>query len=251
MSSVSTNAAGAPLTTLFPGINFVRLPVFSYNDPSYYQTFISQLTAMGIVVEIEDHTNSDGSDIGGNTGVVYSGNQLTAELNWYSAVASAYANNPYVWFGTDNEPPENPSTAALSTWQQQTYNAIRSAGNNNPVFIETYGVQNNGYTPSVYAAMTNVVWDMHYYGWAANDSTDLATVESDLTSFVSQVQTITSADGVMPVFIGEYGITTSATSVDPNGNQIITAVQSSGLGSSAWAWNEAAANDLTSRATVI
>jgi hypothetical protein len=249
MSSASTGPSGAPLTTLFPGINFVRLAAYSYNPPSYYQTFINQMTALGIVVEIEDHTSSDGLDTGGGTGVIYTGSLLTNESNWYAALATAFANNPYVWFGTDNEPSAidadgNRDEAALSTWQQQTYQAIRGAGNNNIIMVESNcydgnpGVDCNvGYTPSVYAGMTNIVWDDHFYGWIVpGNSADQATVDQTLAQEAASSQQTTSADGTVPVLIGEYGDSTTGTSLDPNGTQVVTAVASSGFGSAAWAF---------------
>jgi hypothetical protein len=42
----------------FPGINFVRLNIYSYQSPSAYAAFIQTMTSDGVVVELEDHTNS-------------------------------------------------------------------------------------------------------------------------------------------------------------------------------------------------
>jgi Cellulase (glycosyl hydrolase family 5) len=226
----------------FPGINFVRLAIYDYPSPDSLAAYVNSLTSQGIVVELEDHNNGAGN-AGGGEGSVFTGSQLTNELNWYSSIASAFKNNPDVWFGTDNEPPDNPSAAALSTWQQQTYQAIRNTGNNNPVMMELIGGGDpglvgagNGMTASTYASMTNIIWDLHYYGWVAGFSTDQNTVTQGLNSLVSAAQTITSANGTVPVLIGEYGDSTTGTSRDPNANQVLSAVQHSGLGSAAWAW---------------
>ena len=241
----------------FPGVNFIRLNVYSYQNPSAYASFIQTMTSKGVVVELEDHTNSNGSDAGGGSGTVFTGSQLTNELNWYSAVAGAYANNPYVWFGTDNEPPNNPSAGALSTWQQQTYNAIRNAGNNSPIMMELVGGGNPGtigagagMTVSDYASMNNIIWDLHYYGWVSSYSTNQSTVDASLASAVSAAQTITSANGKVPVIIGEYGPSTDGTNTDPNGNQVLQAVQSSTsagqtAGAAAWGWNSGVNDNLT------
>jgi hypothetical protein len=249
MSSVSTGSNGAPLTEVLPGINIVRLNVFSYADPSYYQAFIDQLTGLGIVVELEDHTN-DAGNAGGGAGSVFSGAQLTAELDWYASVASAFAGNPYVWFGTDNEPSENPSAAALSTWQQQTYEAIRGAGNDSIVLVEmncgnTPSSCGAGYTASAYAGMTNIVWDVHYYGWLTNDSTDVGVIAQSLSGNAQAAQAFTSADGIVPVIIGEYGISTDGQNTDPNGTQVVSVVEQSGYGCMAWGWNPGANDDVT------
>src|SRR4051794_40943899 len=126
----------------FPGINFVRLAIGPYQDPSSCQDFVNAMTSQGVVVEIEDHTSSDGQNRGGSTGEIFSGDQLSQEQSWYSTLASMFKDTPYVWFGTNNEPSEiNPATgqndpAALSDWQKQTYDTIRSAGSNSPVMLE-------------------------------------------------------------------------------------------------------------------
>jgi cellulase (glycosyl hydrolase family 5) len=234
------------LTTTFPGANFIRLATwdtapYSLSD---YQNFISQMTAKGIVVEIEDHAYpSPGT---------YTGSQLTAESNWYVSLASAFVNNPYVWFGTMNEPNSGtygPSEAAITTQEVATYNAIRGVGNNSMIMMELDGGGNPGsigadfgMTASAYTSMTNIAWDLHYYGWASNYSTDQATVTADLLGSASggygiaAAQTITSADGIVPTIVGEFGDSTNGSSVDPNGTQVVSAVVNSGYGFAAWTW---------------
>ena len=225
----------------FPGINFVRYAIYDYASPSALSGFVDALTSAGIVVELEDHNNNAGN-AGGGAGQVFTGSALTTELSWYTAIAKAFVSNPNVWFGTNNEPSEVPSAAALSTWQQQTYQAIRGAGNNSPIMVEmncwsspvmTCG---QGYTASVYAAMTNIIWDDHYYGWLSNYSTDQATVSQNLAQEISASRQITGANGTVPVLIGEYGNSTTGVAIDANAQQVLTAVQSSGNGSAAWAW---------------
>jgi hypothetical protein len=96
----------AAAIALFPGLNFVRLAIYTYQDPSAYAAFISTMTSRGTVVEIEHHVETDGNTGGGGTGNIASGAWLAAENAFYAAVAGAYASNPYVWFGTTNEPPD-------------------------------------------------------------------------------------------------------------------------------------------------
>jgi hypothetical protein len=237
------------IQSAFPGTNFIRFAIYDYPPPSAISSFVYQLTAAGIVVELEDHNNNAGN-AGGGQGVVFTGAALTTELAWYSAVASAFESNPYVWFGTDNEPSENPSAAALSTWQQQTYNAIRSAGNTSPIMVEmncdTSGC-GAGYTPSAYAGMTNIIWDMHYYNWLSGYSSDQTAISNVITQNGKSAQRITSADGTVPVLIGEYGNSTSGTSIDPGAVEAVAAVISSGTegqyGSSAWVWGTGGPGD--------
>lgn len=236
----------------FPGLNFIRLNVYSYQSPSAYAAFIQTMTAKGVVVELEDHTNTAGN-AGGGQGTAYTGQQLTNELNWYSSMASAFAANPYVWFGTDNEPPQ----AGLTQWEQQTYNAIRSAGNQNPIMMELPGGGDPTVSPaglgmnlSAYTSMTNIIADPHFYGWSSGYSTDQQTVNSALNNLTTGAETIISASGPVPVIIGEYGPATDGQNTDPNASQVLTAVQqgaSSGLtsGAVAWGWDTGANDNLT------
>jgi hypothetical protein len=226
----------------FPGVNFVRYAVYDYASPTQLAAYIQQFTDKGIVVELEDHTTSDGSDGGGQSGQVFSGSQLSNELAWYSSIATQFKSNPYVWFGTNNEPATSPSVAALSDWQQQTYQAIRSTGNNSPIMLETIiggadmSTINAGMVQSDYSNMTNTIWDMHYYGWVTNYSTDQSVINQSIATGAAAAQQTTNAGGVMPVLIGEYGNSTTGMSIDPNGMQSVQGVESSGFGSAAWSW---------------
>jgi hypothetical protein len=162
---------------------------------------------------------------------------LQPELAWYSSMASAYATNPYVWLGTDNEPPM--AGAALARWQQQTYDAIRNAGNNNPILIEEPGggwpgQMGSGAMPTApYASMTNIIDDLHYYP-------NSTVAGNSLSAMAAQAQTIQSSDGTVPVLIGEVGqydgINTGTAAVQDAIN--------SGLGVAFWSWNDGDANAL-------
>jgi mannan endo-1,4-beta-mannosidase len=230
-------AAGA-LTRVFPGLNFVRINIHSYNDPASYRHFVDRVTAKRIVVTFENHPNG-----GGAQGTVYTGDELAAETAWYASMAAAYKNNPYVWFGTFNEPPT--TGGSLSQWQRTTYDAIRGAGNNNPILLQVSGSRpknlNAALDPSTYASMTNVIWDVHIYGYQSDFSTDPATVEASADAMFAAAQRIPSADGKMPVLVGEYGPSTDGTTDDRNGTQVVTTVINGGrsnrFGSAAWAWN--------------
>jgi hypothetical protein len=93
-----------------------------------------------------------------------------------------------------------------------------------------------------------MVWDVHYYGWLSGYSTSQTTVSSTLSGVASETQQLTSADGKVPVIIGEYGNSTTGMTVDANGSQVVTAVQSSGLGSVAWAWGAGNPGDIRATA---
>ena len=241
---------------LFPGLNFIRLaiPGGTYPDASTFQSFVTQMTAKGVVVEIEDHPFPSPG--------VYSGAQLQQESNWYASLATAFKDNPYVWFGTMNEPNTGSygaSEAAISVQEQATYNAIRGTGSNAIIMNELYGGGNPGtvgagfgMTPSTYANMTNIVWDFHSYGWDSNYSIDQAAVTAALMGSASggygiaAAQSIHSADGLVPVIMGEFGDSTIGSSVDANGTQVVNAVLNSGFGYAAWTWGgQGGADQLT------
>ena len=241
IDTMEEQVPSATLKSAFPGINFVRYAVYDYASAASLAGYVSDLTSAGIVIELENHNNGAGN-AGGSQGTVFTGAALAQEQAWYSSVAAAFKANPYVWFGTNNEPSEVPSAAALSAWQGQTYQTIRSAGNNSPVMVEMNCWSNpvmtcgQGYTASVYAAMTNIIWDIHYYGWLSDYSTDQAVVSQNLAQEIAATQRITGGNGTVPVLIGEYGNSTTGQAIDPNAQQVLTAVEQSGVGSAAWAW---------------
>jgi hypothetical protein len=224
------NGAGA-VTSTFPGINFIRVNVFDLNADSaqVLAPVVSQLTTQGVVVELEDH----------NYPTILTGSNLTAAANWYTSLATAFKGNTNVIFGTQNEPDASQGTGAVDNEISTIYGAIRGTGNNTIILMDpSGGFTTSGLNPSVYARMTNVAWDLHYYNWMANDSTDLGANQSALASEIAGAQSIQGANGTIPVVIGEYGISSGALGAvnDPGGMQVTQAVDQSGFGSAAWAW---------------
>lgn len=243
LSTVCTSAACTPLLTLYPGLNMLRVPFLDYSDPSGIATAVAHLTAKGIVVEIEDHT--------GISQQPATGSALATQQAWYSAAASLYKNNPYVWFGTPNEPypVQTNNGDDVTTQHVETYNTIRATGNTNPIMICLIGGGNPGNLPGGnstpltagrYASMTNVLWDLHQYDYEfpapGGYSTNETTISSGIAGYIARIQTVTSADGVMPVIIGEFGDSTDGVNVDPGAVQLVDAVGHCGHGFLAWAW---------------
>ena len=236
----------ASLPGLFPGINMVRVAIESLgDDPASFAAAVSTLTAQGVVVEFSDYTNTTGNNVGGADGNVYTGGQLAQENAMYAAFASYYKNNPYVWFGTDNEPAT--SGGSLSDWHLATYQAIRGAGNTAPILIDPSGSRPNGYggtpmmstmNPANYAGMENIIWDPHVYDYQDNYATDQGTANAEVQAMIQSVQAIQGQDGAPPVIIGEYGPANSPS--DPADAATIAAVQNNqsmgGSGSTAWAY---------------
>lgn len=223
----SDMGSASQILSMFPGLNFVRLNVYSYGSPSSYQGFISTMTGAGVVVMVDWHVGAGG-------GVAApTGSALTAETQWFASMAAAYKSNPSVWFNTLNEPANS-----SQTWAEQAavYQAIRGAGSNAIILLEWAGQTDGSYA----SGMTNVGVDQHFYGWESNYSTNQATVTASMTSNLQQVR---QAFGNLPVLIGEYGISTDGNTVDPNGNQVVTAVTGSGIGSAAWNWDSGAPSD--------
>jgi hypothetical protein len=209
----------------FPGLNFIRLAAYSYSDTSSYLSgFISQMSARHVVVEIEHHIAAGG-------GVpALTGSALSAENAWFQELASAFKGNPYVWFGTINEPA---SGGGLAAEQASNYQAIRGTGNTSIIMLSEP-------IEASTAGMTNVVIDQHFYGWTSGYSTDQATVTANLMQTIKQDQ---QATGGLPVIIGETGPSTNGSTPDPNGQQVLTADMSSGYGAAFWNWNSEAPQD--------
>jgi hypothetical protein len=238
---------GALILSLFPHINMVRLNCqnLATATPAALHTFITTLTNAKVVVVIEDHSPVTGGVIN-----VPSGAALTAELAWYHTIALAFAGNPYVWIGTMNEPD---STGALITAQEVAiYDTVRAAGNKNPILLQQFGgytsTKDGGLIASSYASMINVVWDTHFYGWVSNGSTDTAVISAALIAQIANAQTIRSANGLVPVIVGEYGISTAGDKPDGNGTPTVKVVQSSGYGAVAWTWNAGTSDILVTTA---
>lgn len=230
----------------FPKINFIRVPVFSYKSPSTYAAAVKQATAAGVVLEFEDHQSSDGQNRGGATGAPLAGQQLSNELSWYSAMAAYYAGNPYVWYGTDNEPAGSPE--AVAQGEQAVYNAVRSGSGSAVILLELPGGgPRSGMPASYFANMTNTVWDPHFYGWVVNYSTDSGVISAALNNEIAAAQSVPGAGGAtMPVIIGEFGNSTNGATMDPNGKQVVAAVLQNGKhGFGAWNWAPYPVDNLT------
>lgn len=233
----------ASLDAVFPGTNFIRMATQAAWTQYDYTAFVSAMTAKGRVVEIEDHPYPSPRP--------YTGAQLAAEVAWYAKLANQFKGNPYVWFGTMNEPGGDMSYQdggpLISAQHLATYNAIRSTGSNAILMMDPFGGGNpgslgtsGGLTPGAYSGMNDVVWDLHYYNWASGMSNDQNAIAAMLDTMIGQAQQIKSADGIIPVIIGEYGDSSAGNSVDPGGAETVAAVISAGNqgkhGSAAWTW---------------
>jgi hypothetical protein len=236
---------GMQVFRLFPRVTMVRLNCqwqsgqidsSGYNDsPRSLETFIKNLTSAKVVVIIEDH-------VGKNQ--IPSGGSYNAEMQWYANMAKYYKDNPYVWFGTMNEPWGPYPGSQICQQELDIYNAIRNTGNHAPILM-AINSPNDARQPWVgqgayFKNMRNVGWDVHTYALMDDGPHTQAEVNSSMANILYQLQQghgIFSADGVMPVIIGEYGTSVNGAGVDVNGTKTVLAVQtSSASGSCAWTW---------------
>ena len=233
----------------FPDINTIRLAVGTQdsNSAQNIQPFLDAMSAKHIAVIVEDH-HADGN----NPNNVLTGGALANETNWYAQIAAANKNNPYVQFGTANEPVG--SAQDLANQESAIYDAIRGAGNNNMVFLEANGSGPLSQSPQqqfpdAFRKMHNVAMDVHNYAWVAeqnNTSTDTET-----NNFIQQAQAVQSADGIMPVFFGEFAPSSSDQTPDAKGQDVLNstfnAVNSGrAAGYTAWSWQAGPIDSLAS-----
>lgn len=168
--------------------------------------WVKQANAAGFFVGLSDYVPGQPP--------VRSGSDLTNSCNWYAALAKAVAGLQVFW-ATENE-----VTGDLDAMFAAVYAAIRVAGDTNLILMEVPGGnpgQTGGMTPSTFAAMHTVAWDVHYYPWAfTSGGSSQAGYDSLALSYANTLSTFaTSADGVMPVVMGEGGNAT-----DGNGGPI-------------------------------
>lgn len=258
-SQMGTVTAGDPMLMLkyFPGTTMLRIACRSYAAPDYYRNFINKLTAKKIVMKFEDHS--------GISKPPYVGPQLTAETQWYGNLAAAFKDNPYVWFGGFNEPGRGVALQLIQAQNAAIYKAIRatsdtifavslpSGGNRGLV-----GPNARGYDGSIMGGLdmvktwTGVIWDLHNYGWLSNYNTDPAVIRATMLGIppapaatgAAAAQLWLSADGKMPVMIGEFGNSTTGTGIDANGIALCEVTGEAArkreiAGYQAWHWNAA------------
>jgi Cellulase (glycosyl hydrolase family 5) len=231
IGNIVTGPDGGPLLQNFPNTNMVRIAMESGYGPLDQATLnaINWLTAKGIVVELGNYNIFQTAPVG---------QDLQNEVNWFSQLATEFKNNPYVWFSTANEPQNTPGNA--SDEQLTVYNAIRATGNTSMVGLDLIGGESpTDFDKSVYAQMSNVHWDAHYYNWQAGYSADLGTNVATLQNEISALAPITDKDGVIPTIVGEFGNATDGDHIDPGGSaaaQAVLDVAPTYSGSTAWVY---------------
>ncbi|MBU6453653.1 MAG: hypothetical protein KGS72_17875 [Cyanobacteria bacterium REEB67] len=244
-------ADAATIMQQMPNLNFIRLAANPNggDDPASVQADIKAFQDINpnIVVEVEDHT-SGGTD--GTTNNTLSGQDLANEEQWYSQVAANNVGNSHVWFGTANEPNDPGNEQNVVDQEVGIYNAVRSTGNNSMVMLEAQGggaFAPQQADPGAYAAMTNVAWDDHYYGWETNGDNSVQGNVTAIQNEVAGASGITESNGMggqqaIPTIIGEYGNSTTGQGVDSNATGAVDGVQAANnqgivQGAIGWVWN--------------
>lgn len=205
--------SAATLLQQFPGLNAVNLACGA--DGNGYATaqpipsivsWVNDATSRGIAVMLSDYVPGQPQ--------VRTGQDLQASLTWYSQLAALLAANPWVFWT-----PENEVLGNLAAMHQAVYSAIRGAGHNGLIFMQAAAGNASspaGLDPSIYPSMHGIGWNIHVYPWEFNTaSQNEADYTNAVRGFVSTFQNFShSADGVMPVLMGEGGNATDGNHTD-------------------------------------
>lgn len=165
---------------------------------NYLDGIITQYTSLGIVVMLEAHDDPSSDGV-----------RATVEskmVTFWTAAATKWKNNPYVWYNVINEPKHvNSRWVAIHLMLGR---AVRAAGAKAPIVIDAPISGQDGGTDfdptnlfgydktmaaAVHAELGNVILSLHAYGWFHMSV-------PDLTSYIHSVR----AAGLTP-FIGEFG----------------------------------------------
>jgi hypothetical protein len=209
------------LVRLFPRISAVNLAVggdnngaLSARSDSEIFAWVDDALSRGLIVVLSDYVPGQPN--------ARTGNDLTNVCNWYSRFASRYKDQPRIWWTTSNE-----VSGSMSESHRAIYNAIRSTGNNSIIWMESQDGNNttSGMNAGDYSSMSNVGFNGHTYPWMFDkNSGNQADYDNTATGIVQMFQNFArSADGVMPVMMGEGGNSTGGNGTPPD-DRIINGV---------------------------
>lgn len=189
----------------YPGLTMIRLVTLGSKDTlATIDPVVKAITSQRIVVEIEDHEDS----------------QSGRNIAYYSMLAAAYKDNPYVFLETPNEPGD-PNTAQN---QIAIIKAIRAAGFNNPIGLQPLYGYDMSNIPTVVSAVgvTNIYATPHIYG-----------------SPWQQAVISGAANSGLFAVIDEFGNAMDGFTMDPQGQAVIDGVvaanQTGAAGAVFWA----------------
>jgi hypothetical protein len=109
------------------------------------------------------------------------------------------------------------------------YQAIRNAGNPNPILLSggDFGDEVDGMNPADFAGMQNAGFDAHCYGWMTPRWPD----------YLNSLSRYKSQDGAMPVLCCECGDGGTSDAIDGNWQQNMQVALSNPGGFAAWMVN--------------
>ena len=200
----------------YPGVTMVRVVCLGGSDTlADIDPIVQAYTSKGIVVELEDHADSQGGD---NTG-------------WYTMLANAYKSNPLVFLETPNEP-NAPNTAQN---QIDIIKAIRATGFANPIGIQPIGGWDRVNIPQVVAQVgtTNLYMTPHVYYNGTDPNGAKAFVQGEIQGGLE--------NGLYSV-IDEFGNALDGYTMDPLGDSDIQAAIAANMAGQAGAVFWAAGN---------
>jgi hypothetical protein len=239
------------------GANFVRVPVgeqfwmpencdYSSSYRSTVNQVVNWITSLGMVALLDlDYTTVGGC----LPGAAHNMADAAQSLPFWSSVASQFASNPLVAFDLFNEPHNisdqvwldgGPTTDYFFPWQtyqaagmQQLYDAVRSTGAQNLVFIS--GNTWASTVPSTLVTGTNIVYAAHAYTCPNNappSCTNAAPYDPSqlLDSWIG-------VSGSVPVVVTEFGWPSQYDGT--YNSNVISFAQSRGWGWAAFAFEDA------------
>ena len=250
------------------GANIVRLPLgeqfwlsSSCDYSPSYQAAVDQvvnwITSLGMVALLDLHTNTV---LGCEAGTPHNMADATQSPAFWSQVAARYASNPLVTFDLYNEP-HNVSEqvwlngglttdvyAPFLTYQaagmQQLYDAVRTAGAHNLVFVSGLNWANS--PPSQLLAGSNIVYAVHAYTCSDNPPPACTSPTPYDPSAILNPWVAFSAS--QAVAVTEFGWPSQSDGTYTS--NVISYARTQGWGWIAFAWEDAhdpAAWDLTAR----
>jgi hypothetical protein len=204
------------------GANIIRLPLGSqlwlsgncHTDPNYISKVdyaVDTITGMGMYVLLDLHWNMVTYPCG--PAQPYPMADSAGGIPFWTQVANRYKDNPRVGFDLYNEPHNINNSVYLNggtvTWKSQTYhatgmqamyNAVRSTGAQNLVFV-TGQVWGNNFPPLI--SGFNIVYSVHAYTCPGSPPPKCTNTNPyDGSQFLKNWVT---PGKTHPVFVGEFG----------------------------------------------
>lgn len=243
------------------GANLIRLPLGEqfwissncYYDPRYaarVDQLVKWITSLGMVALLDLHLNTVG---GCEPGEQHNMPDAAQAPEFWREVAARYSSNPYVAFDLYNEPHNvsdavwldggtvtdsygSPPQTYQAAGMQQLYDAVRSTGAQNLVFISGNSWANT--VPQTLVSGYDIVYAAHVYTCPGQPPPSCKTPDPyDPSRILDNWVPIAASE---PVSVTEFGWP-SPSSGTFNGN-VISFAAAHNWGWTAWAWYDGSGN---------